>query len=253
MDRLLEAYFVQSKLAAEKGAKLITWSEGTIANIKEKEETLKEKGSHFAASEKVYLFMPVAIFHPEKVGKEALFLENKIWTFGPDGELINEYFKNIPVAGVEPSFPGDGQIPVIETPYGRIAQAICYDLDFPEMMRQMGQKKADLIMVPTGDWAGIAPYHTYMGITRGVENGIAMAKAVSNGLSSISDSRGRIISQDSFFDEEEVHMLITELEIGHSPTFYSRVGDWLPMLCLVFLFGIVVYVGGRKLRGRLEK
>lgn len=240
IDDLLNRYLEQSNMLAKQGAKLITWSEGAVMQIKENEEELKTKGSEFAKENEVYLFMPVAIFHPEKVSTEDRYIENKIWTFGPDGELLNEYFKNIPVFGVEPSFPGDGMIPVIETPYGRIAQAICYDLDFPGMMRQAGQQQADIIMVPTGDWEGIAPYHTYMGISRGIENGMGMVKAVSNGLSSISDPYGRILSQDSFFDGEEVHTLINDLPIAHKPTLYSRYGDWFLSLCQMMLFGMLL-------------
>jgi predicted amidohydrolase len=37
---------------------------------------------------------------------------------------------------------------VVETPFGRIGAAVCYDYDFPELTRGLALAKADLIAVP---------------------------------------------------------------------------------------------------------
>lgn len=54
------------------------------------------------------------------------------------GDREQEWF----VAGDEPP-------PIVETPVGRIGVAICYDLEFPEVTRQLALAGADLITVPT--------------------------------------------------------------------------------------------------------
>ena len=44
---------------------------------------------------------------------------------------------------------GDTMPPVIETASGRIGIAICYDLEFPEVTRDLALRRADLLAVPT--------------------------------------------------------------------------------------------------------
>lgn len=45
--------------------------------------------------------------------------------------------------------PGAAAPPVVETPFGRIAVIICYDLEFPELTRSVALRGADLLAVPT--------------------------------------------------------------------------------------------------------
>ncbi|GAA4220779.1 putative amidohydrolase [Streptosporangium album] len=45
--------------------------------------------------------------------------------------------------------PGDELPPVIETPVGRIGALVCYDLEFPEWVRTVALRGADLLCVPT--------------------------------------------------------------------------------------------------------
>lgn len=44
--------------------------------------------------------------------------------------------------------PGDRGAPVFETSVGKVGVAICYDRHFPEYMRALGVKGADLVVVP---------------------------------------------------------------------------------------------------------
>jgi predicted amidohydrolase len=45
--------------------------------------------------------------------------------------------------------PGNSLPPVLETPVGRIAVMVCYDMEFPEMTRSVALRGADLLAVPT--------------------------------------------------------------------------------------------------------
>ncbi|MEM6771798.1 MAG: nitrilase-related carbon-nitrogen hydrolase, partial [Bacteroidota bacterium] len=97
--------------------------------------------------------------------------------------------------GVESSVPGDGTIPVIESSVGGLSPIICYDADHPQLMAQVSKSETDLLVCPTGDWAGIAPLHTYMAAVRCIENGTSMLKATNGGLSALIDSRGTLRHQ----------------------------------------------------------
>jgi predicted amidohydrolase len=45
--------------------------------------------------------------------------------------------------------PGDRPPPVVFTAYGRLAMMVCYDLEFPEYVRQVAVAGADLLCAPT--------------------------------------------------------------------------------------------------------
>lgn len=128
-NSLVGAYAVATEKAAQAGARVVTWSEATILTSKADEAAAIVRAAKIAADNNVYLFYPTAVFLPEMVESGQPFLENKVLTFGPDGTLLNTYFKNIPVMGVEPSVPGDGTIPVISTPFGNLSPIICYHAD----------------------------------------------------------------------------------------------------------------------------
>lgn len=221
MDQVFEKYVKATRQAANEGAKIITWSEAAIVNIKSRDDIYTERAALLAKELNVYLFFPTAVFHPEKFGKEPLFIENKVLAFDPSGVLQNTYFKNIPVMGVEPSFPGDGTIPVIESSFGKLSPVICYDADHPQLMAQTSSIETDLLVVPTGDWKAISPYHTYMAAIRCIENGVSMLKSTSRGLSAMVDDKGRILNSYDFFDEKEIKMMVGKMPIKNSTTWYA--------------------------------
>jgi predicted amidohydrolase len=45
--------------------------------------------------------------------------------------------------------PGDALPPVIQTPIGRVSVVICYDLEFPELVRTAALEGTELLLVPT--------------------------------------------------------------------------------------------------------
>jgi 5-aminopentanamidase len=68
---------------------------------------------------------------------------------GPDG-LIGSYRKtHLPFLGVDRfTRPGD-ELALFDTPLGRIAIEICYDLRFPELTRALALAGADIVVLPT--------------------------------------------------------------------------------------------------------
>jgi predicted amidohydrolase len=90
---------------------------------------------------------------------------------GPEG-LIGRYRKaHLPLLGVDRfATPGDTGFEVFETPIGRIGIVICYDLRFPEAMRALALRGADIIALPTNWPDGSQNAPEYVTRTRALEN-----------------------------------------------------------------------------------
>lgn len=75
-------------------------------------------------------------------------LYNSAAVVGPDG-LIDVYRKTHLWDREKLWFtPGPEPAPVVETPFGKIGVAVCYDLYFPELTRGLALAGADVIVVP---------------------------------------------------------------------------------------------------------
>ncbi len=247
-----DSLFILSQRAADEGAKIIVWSEANAVVFKFDEEKLIERGKKFASDNKVYLLMAVASLHSGKIAPGKKFLENQAVFIGPGGQILNVFHKNNPVPVAEASEPGNGIIPVVETPYGRISTSICYDADFPSQMRQLGKNKTDLLLLPSGDWYAISPYHTYMAIFRGIENGNSILRQASGGLSVVSDYRGRIQSSFDYF-KPGVKFWTAEIPVGHVQTIYNTIGDIFAYCCITLTVFYLLYMLAVSVAVRIEK
>ncbi|AQG81324.1 nitrilase-related carbon-nitrogen hydrolase [Spirosoma montaniterrae] len=234
-----DSLFSLSERAVARGANLVLWSEGSALLPKSGEPALIQRGQAFARRYRVYLLMAMGTILPGKLTSDRLFLENKTVLVDPGGRVINTFYKNHPVPMVERSLPGDGRVPAIQTPYGTIAPSICYDAEHIGTMRQLGWKNIGLLLLPSGDWYGIAPYHSYMAVFRAVENGCSLARQVSGGLSIFTDYRGNVLASNDFFSGND-RLTVVNMPVANVPTLYTRFGDWLAWLCVSLL---VVFTG----------
>lgn len=118
--------------------------------------------------------IPLESQDPHKVRAAAL-------TYNDRGELAGRYDKthlfdvHIPESGdhfveSETIEAGD-RVSVVETPFGRLGVAICYDLRFPEVFRNMVQLGVDIIALPSAFTAitGRAHWETLVR-ARAIEN-----------------------------------------------------------------------------------
>ena len=239
MEQQNDKAFEMSQEKVEAGAGIVVWSEGLGKTFLEDEDKLISKAREFAGKNNVYLVMAMASFFGGEIKPGELSFENKVLTIGPDGEILNTFFKNMPIPYVESSVPGDGSIPVIDTKYGGISPSICYDADFPALLSQTGKNNTGLLLIPTGDWANIAPYHSYMTRFRAIENGCTVVKAVSNGLSIAYDPMGRELGRSDFFTAEDQSMLV-DAPVYSVATPFPYLHSLLPVFALALVLGLMV-------------
>jgi apolipoprotein N-acyltransferase len=135
--------------------------------------------------------------------------------------------------------PGDGRMPTVNTEYGRLGNVICFDADFPDLMRQGGRGGVDVMLVPSSDWPGFGRVHTQKAILRAVENGYAVVRQDALGYAQVVDHQGRSLATADFFTADQQTM-IANVPVQGSRTMYATVGDLFAWLCLAGLVLLVV-------------
>jgi len=111
--------------------------------------------------------------------------------------VLFEYWKARPGPGGEASVMQTNGNPMryADTPLGRIGSFICFDLDFPALVRQASRARVDLVIAPSNDWPAIDPWNTQMAAFRAIENGFNLVRDVSNGRSLAVDYLGRSLAE----------------------------------------------------------
>lgn len=172
---------------------------------------------------------------------EPLPFENKLVVIDRAGRTLVSYRKTHPANGWEAGImrAGDGRVPVVDTPDGRIAGVICFDADFPEFTRQAAQASADLLIVPVNDWRDIKDLHFRMHAFRAIETGTPVVRAAASGISSAFDPWGRLLGMTDFFAPGD-RTLTVQIPLGHVRTLYAQTGDLFAWLCVV---AVVVAIG----------
>ena len=147
------------------------------------------------------------------------------------GEVAFTYLKNRLAPG-ETAVAGDGRIPTIETPYGKLTTTICWDLDFPALVRQAGREGVDVMVSPSADWEDITPWHARVAAVRGIENGFSLVRPVRNGQLLATDWQGNVSGQLSYFDAAEDPVLVADVPTRGATTLYPRLGDAFAWGCV---------------------
>jgi apolipoprotein N-acyltransferase len=241
-DRMFE----RTRACASAGAVFVLWPEAAVEVVPEKKEALLSRAREEARAAGIYLLATYYEKGPEPPSDRGL---NASVFIGPDGRVLWEYAKTHPVPG-STDRPGEGRIPVADTPYGRIGSAICYDLDFPALIRQAGRGGVDIMLDPSWDWRAIDPLHTEMAVARAVENGFSLVRQTPEGLSVAVDYQGRVLAAMDHFRTED-RMMIADVPTRGTRTPYALLGDWLAWLCAAALPALAL--AGRRTSGQGDR
>ncbi len=225
--------------AADEGAKIIFLHEASLLVLKDDEKELVDKGCKLARDKNIYFGMSLFVMpkdFPKTKG------EAKIIWIDPKGNIIWDFNKAYPTPS-DPINAGEKKIKTFDSPYGRIASVICFDMDFPTFINQAGNKNVDIMLVPANDWKEITPYHANMSKLRAIENGFSMVRCTGQGLSLAVDYNGKVLNQLNYYQTEE-NIMISDVPIKGIKTIYAKMGDWFVWVCIIgllFIFGKVFY------------
>jgi len=235
LSLLEEKLYNESERVVQFGAKIIFWSEVNVFVYEEDEIVFIQRAKTFAQENGVYFAPAYMILHYNQS-----YGENKITMFQPSGSIAFSYTKT------KSWYPtdSDGIIPLIDTPYGRVAAAICYDMNSPGFIQQAGKAGVDIMLVPGFDGEAISPYHTEAALFRAIENGFSIVRQVNEGTSMAVDYQGNILAYQDFFTTENPTMVV-DIPTKGVWTIYGVLGDWfayLAIIVFIFLCGEVIYL-----------
>jgi apolipoprotein N-acyltransferase len=228
-SREIDVYAARTRELAAAGARIVVWRELAIETFAgaDEEQLLEEVGA-LARSADVYVEAAYIAWLPD--GERA---NNTAVLVAPDGGAGPRYLKRYPVPG-DPDVPGEARPPVLETPYGSIAAAICFDFDFPPLARELSG--ADIVLDPSKDWPEIDPLHGRMAAFRAIENGYALVRAAEDGLSLAVDRYGHVLASTSGGGDR---VLLADVPVEGGRTAYARVGDVFAWAVVATLVGLL--------------
>jgi apolipoprotein N-acyltransferase len=254
------------------GTDLIVWPEAATPFILEREREYQLQLIDWAARAKapILLGSPALRYYPDR----RPYLLNSAYLLGPDGTLLGRYDKHhlvpfgeyIPlktsllffldklVEGIGDFEAGPGATLLSFTPKSlsggnpsssrpvKFGVAICYEVIFPDLVRQFAANGAEFLITITNDgWFGpsSAPaQHFSMVVFRSVENHRAFARSANTGISGFIDPFGRILDATPLFTE---HALRASIPVGYSRTFYSWYGDVFAYGCAIISALLCLY------------
>lgn len=240
---IAEDLFARTVREARAGARIISWSETGAPMLEEDMATLIERAGAVAHEEQIYLQIGVIVFRNTD---HFPFMENRAILLDPTGAMVWDYHKANPTPGENMMIAaGPRVLPIVDTPYGRLATLICYDTDFPDLARQAGKAGVDILLAPYKDWQSVSTQHAQMATFRAIENGVWMVRPSLSGVSTIVDPQGRLLAQISAFGPDEPTVVATVATQG-TPTPYAQYGDVFAYMCVLGLAMLAVLTIGQR-------
>jgi apolipoprotein N-acyltransferase len=132
--------------------------------------------------------------------------------------------------------------PVYRLDEGSFGVLICFESAFEDLSRAYRRAGADFIVNITNDmWFGrsAGPYqHAAHLVMRAIENRVGIARAANTGISEFVDPFGRVYDETPLDTRVE---LVDTVRTTDVQTLYVRLGDWVPVLCLITGAGLVLF------------
>lgn len=237
----LDTLRIRTIEAAEQGAKIIIWPEFSFRLDSAQADRYLEELRSIAIDYQVYLVITYAriLDDRERVNKPEL---NMSVCFTPQGDTGWEYAKTYPNPGLETNIvqAGMGDIPYIDTPFGRMGEIICADALYPHFVRQAADKNIDILLNPSWDGKTFRFKIAYTSGLRAVENGLTMVRVSTGGLSAIIDPQYTQWARHDALVDGDINFY-ARVPVLSGTTFYGKIGYLFPVFSIAILILLVIW------------
>ncbi len=137
----------------------------------------------------------------------------------------------------------------------RFSALICFEDVFGNLARRFILNGSELLVNVTNDaWTGSPKaevQHFSISVFRTIENRVSLVRSANGGVTACINPYGRVIDSIALFTTD---FLVCDIPIKESTemTFYSRVGDLLPWLILIFVGSMVIFIPIKKVIDRIR-
>jgi len=231
-------------------SELVIWPESALPFFFEDEPDYRSALLGLSREGNFHLLFGSPAYRTTPAGR--ISLTNSAYLLSPENHLFSRYdkmhlvpfgeyvplpsllfFVNKMVEGLGDFVPGR-EAKLMTVGETRIGTVICFEVVFPETVRQFVKNGAVLMTTITNDaWFGksAAPYqHFSMVVFRAIENRVPFARAANTGISGFIEATGKITKQSPLFVETS---LSEELLPGNRRTFYTLYGDFFVIACAI--------------------
>ena len=168
---------------------------------------------------------------------------NEAWLINGFNNEIVVYQKKhgVPFEGI---IKGDGKIKCTNTPFGKIATAICLDLEFDSYIAQVGRQAVDILVAPSSDWPTVQNNHSLTNAFRALENGVNLIKPTCPGNSIVVNCNGEILLNyhtDNYSDNINKHFNIVTMPSRGKFTIYPYLATFINYLYLIAFFSLLIF------------
>lgn len=172
--------------------------------------------------------------------------ENKLVCIDSQGNIVWDYHKGMLIPLMEDDYvasEGSAQVFDLKTARGvqvGLSAVVCFDSDHPAYVRNAVPKEADVLLIPTWDWAAIRAYHTKWVELRAVENGMSIVRSTYNGVSTAADPYGRVLMYSDTAGGGYENVVFAEVPTDGTPTLYGAFGDVIDLAYIAALLALTV-------------
>jgi apolipoprotein N-acyltransferase len=151
--------------------------------------------------------------------------DNIFLLFDPDGHFAWQYAKSHPVPLIEADVKaGPSVLPLYDTQFGRVGGGICFDLDYPDFIRQAGANSVDILLQPSWTWSAISSRHFNGDALRAIENGMTIFRCSSDGESGVVGPTGVVYARQLTGHDPNVVVSFSVPLQKSVTTFFKQVG-----------------------------
>jgi apolipoprotein N-acyltransferase len=248
IEQSMQEHFDLVESAVAQKPDIVLWPEANAIMTLAEEAAWIDRARQIASDNQVFIGMGLIVFRPG-TGKGTF---NKFVLVDPAGNVAMDCLKATQVPG-SLNTKGDGVLPIVESSLGRMSSAICFDMDFPQLIAQAGRAQADLFLAPSNDWLEVRDIHAEMARMRSIEQGFALVRPTKDGTTLITDSTGRRVAS-MILPDDRTGLLVADVPVNHRTTLYALIGDSFGMLCglgFLLIVGFTVLTKRQNTRNRI--